>query len=81
MCGATQIPTGYKYASMAVDVLCELRPCGAEGFTSLDDQRITWAQTIEKGKTSLGDQLPDFLFHGIIQIAKGRRVGGRATIL
>lgn len=32
MCGATRIPTGYKYASVTVDVLCELGPCGAEVF-------------------------------------------------
>ena len=31
-CGATQSPTGYKYTSMAKDLLSELRPCGAGVF-------------------------------------------------
>lgn len=32
MCGATQVPSGYKYACVAADVLCELKPYGAEVF-------------------------------------------------
>ena len=54
-CGATQSPTGYKYTSMAKDLLSWAEALWSrgflesEGFISPNDQRIIWAESIEKG--------------------------------
>lgn len=45
MSGATWSPTGFKYASMAADLLCSARPCGAEVFCRV---RALFLQMIER---------------------------------